>query len=234
MTGRPRTLLALDAAGSACSAALWRDGAVRSRRFEAMRRGQSERLVPMIEAVMSEAGLAYGSLDAIAVTTGPGGFTGVRIGLATARGLALACGRPLIGVSSFEAVAAAVDGTEWQGRTLVVLLDAKRAEVYAQAFDSGLRPLSAARAVLPGALDMFMPPGPLTLAGDAVNQGQGALEAAGRDLIIATAPGLADAAVVAGLAATRPLPGPGAPGPQPIYLRDPDVTLPASSGNGKP
>jgi tRNA threonylcarbamoyladenosine biosynthesis protein TsaB len=234
VTGGPRTLLALDAAGSACSAALWRDGALLARRFEAMRRGQSERLVPMIETVMSEAGLAYDSLDAIAVTTGPGGFTGVRIGLATARGLALACGRPLIGVSSFEAVAAAVAGTERHGRTLAVLLDAKRTEVYAQAFDSRLRPRGAARAVLPSGLDAFLPPGPITLAGDAVTQGQGSLEAAGRDLTIATACGLADAGVVAGLAATRPLPGPGAPGPQPIYLRDPDVSLPANPGNGNP
>ncbi|MCH6588836.1 MAG: tRNA (adenosine(37)-N6)-threonylcarbamoyltransferase complex dimerization subunit type 1 TsaB, partial [Proteobacteria bacterium] len=76
---RARCLLAFDTAGTACSAAIWRDGAVRARRFEAMSRGQSERLVPMIQAVMAEAGVAYPALDAIAVTCGPGGFTGVRI-----------------------------------------------------------------------------------------------------------------------------------------------------------
>ena len=105
---RPERLLALDTAGTACSAAVWCAGKVRARRFEVMARGQSERLVPMIEAVMSEAGIAYGALDAVAVTLGPGGFTGVRIGLATARALALAWARPIIGVSNFEALAAAV------------------------------------------------------------------------------------------------------------------------------
>ncbi|RMD63862.1 MAG: tRNA (adenosine(37)-N6)-threonylcarbamoyltransferase complex dimerization subunit type 1 TsaB, partial [Alphaproteobacteria bacterium] len=108
-------MLALDAAGAACSAALWRDGAVRARRFEVMSRGQAERLVPMIQDVMAAAGQAYAALDAVAVACGPGGFTGVRIALATARGLALAQHLPLVGVSSFEAVAAAVPAAECEG-----------------------------------------------------------------------------------------------------------------------
>ena len=218
--------------------ALWRDGRVVARRFEPMSRGQSEHLVPMIEAVMAEAGQDYGALDAVAVTTGPGGFTGVRIGLATARGLGLACGRPVIGVTSFEAVAAAVPAAQRRGRVLAVLLDSKRADLYAQALDPDLTPLTEPGAVAPEALDAALPPGPLTLAGDAAGTGEDALRAAGRDVLRAGSPGMVDAARVAALAAARPLPNAGTPPPGPLYLRPPDVTLPAgaapSLGTGEP
>ena len=226
---RARCLLAFDTAGTACSAAIWRDGAVRARRFEAMSRGQSERLVPMIEAVMAEAGIAYPALDAIAVTCGPGGFTGVRIGLATARALALACARPVIGVSNFEALAVAVPENARAGRSLAVVIDAKRSDLYVQAFGAALgaalAPATAARAIAPADLGAFLPEGPLLLAGDAVDAALTALEAAGRDVVAAAAPGQADAGQVAALAAARPLPEAGAPPPGPIYLRGPDVTL---------
>jgi len=234
---RARCLLAFDTAGTACSAAIWRDGAVRARRFEAMSRGQSERLVPMIQAVMAEAGVAYPALDAIAVTRGPGGFTGVRIGLATARALALACARPVIGVSNFEAVAAAVPEDARTGRSLVVVIDAKRSDLYVQAFGAvpgaapgaapaaDSAPVTPARAIAPAELSAFLPPGPLLLAGDAVEVALAALEAAGREVVAAAALGQADAGRVAALAAARPLPEAGAPPPGPIYLRGPDVTL---------
>lgn len=222
-----RRLLAFDAAGSACSAAVWVDGRVLAQRFEAMRRGQSERLVPMIQAVMAEARLDYAALEAIAVTLGPGGFTGVRIGLATARGLALACGRPVLGVSSFAAVAAAVTAEERRGRRLAVLLDAKRADLYVQAFGGDLTPLAEPASLPPEDLASRLPAGPLTLVGDGVAQGYRALaEARGGDLLVSAAPGHADAARVAELAAALPLPEPDDRVPVPLYLRPPDVTLP--------
>ncbi len=219
-------LLAIDAAGKSCSAAVWQAGRVTAQAREVMARGQSERLVPMIEAVMAEASLDYAALDAIAVTRGPGGFTGVRIGLATARGLAMACGCPLIGVSNFEAVAAAVPPARRAGRRLLVLLDAKRAELYAQAFDDGGRPLGEAVCLRPEDLVAGLPPEPLLLAGDAVEQARPALGAAGRAFEVAEPCCGADAAEVAVLAAAGPLPPPGAPPPRPIYLRPPDVTRP--------
>jgi tRNA threonylcarbamoyladenosine biosynthesis protein TsaB len=222
---RARCLLAFDTAGTACSAAIWRDGAVCARQFEAMSRGQSERLVPMIEAVMAEAGVAYPALDAIAVTCGPGGFTGVRIGLATARALALACARPVIGISNFEAVAAAVPESARAERGLAVVIDAKRSDLYVQAFGPGLEPATLARAIAPRDLDAFLPEGSLLLVGDSVDTALAELEAAGRDVVAAAAPGQADASVVATLAASRPLPAAGTPPPGPIYLRGPDVTL---------
>jgi len=224
-SNRARCLLAFDTAGTACSAAIWRDGTVCARQFEAMSRGQSELLVPMIEAVMDEAGIAYPALDAIAVTCGPGGFTGVRIGLATARALALACARPVIGISNFEAIAAAVPEDARAGRRLAVVIDAKRSDIYIQALGPDLEPVTPARAIAPKDLGAFLPEGPLLLAGDAVDTALAALEAAGRDAVAAAAPGRADAGVFAALAAARPLPTAGTPPPGPIYLRGPDVTL---------
>jgi tRNA threonylcarbamoyladenosine biosynthesis protein TsaB len=195
-------------------------------RLEAMGRGQSERLVPMIEEVMGEAGLDYQELDAIAVTRGPGGFTGVRIGLAAARGLALAWDRPIIAVSTLEAVAAATAEAERRGRVILVLLDAKRADLYVQAFDSDLAPLSEPAALPPELIVRGLPPGPLLLAGDGIDQARRALEALERNLLISHAPVLCDAAQVAALAARRALPPAAAPAPTALYLRAPDVTLP--------
>ena len=222
---RAHRLLAFDSAGSACSAAVWDSGRVTAARFEAMARGQSERLVPMIEEVMAEAGLDYARLDALAVTLGPGGFTGVRIGLATARGLALATGRPLLGLTSFEAVAAAVEETRTRELPLAVLLDAKRAEVYLQVFAPDLVPLGPPCSLLPEDLPAALPQGPLTVAGDGVTQAAAQLERPG---LRVAADGPAEAARFAALAASRPLPPPGSPPPRPLYLRGPDVTLPSA------
>lgn len=227
---KPRLLLALDSAGAACSAAVWAGGGLAARRFEAMARGQSECLLPMIEAVMGEAGVDYPALDAIAVTRGPGGFTGVRIGLATARGLALACGAPLVGFTNFEVVASGVTPDEAEERGIAVALDSKRHEVYLQAFDGRQDPLSAPGLIAPEDAAAVLPSGPLLLVGDAAER---LLKALGdRDCRLSAAPGLSDAGRIAALAAARPLPGPGAPQPAPLYLRAPDVTKPAALRRG--
>src|SRR5450432_1394851 len=111
------TILALDTSGAACSVAL-RDGAGRllAHRFEALARGHAERLMPMLREVMAEADVDFAALALIAVTTGPGSFTGIRVGLAAARGLALASGLPILGITAFEALAGAVPAAERQGR----------------------------------------------------------------------------------------------------------------------
>ncbi|HLJ62563.1 MAG TPA: tRNA (adenosine(37)-N6)-threonylcarbamoyltransferase complex dimerization subunit type 1 TsaB, partial [Stellaceae bacterium] len=125
-------VLAFDCAGNACAAALVRAGAVLAQRLTRLERGHAQLLAPMIEAVMKEAGTRFSDLDLIAVTTGPGSFTGVRIGLATARGLALAADCPLVGVTSFAAIAAGI--APLADLNLVVAVDSKRAEFYVQAF----------------------------------------------------------------------------------------------------
>ncbi|HMB76753.1 MAG TPA: tRNA (adenosine(37)-N6)-threonylcarbamoyltransferase complex dimerization subunit type 1 TsaB [Kiloniellaceae bacterium] len=225
MTEFATSLLALDTTGRSCSAAVWHDGRIAGRRLEAMARGQSERLVPMVEEVMAEAALAFTDLEAIAVTLGPGGFTGVRIGLAAAQGFALAWDLPLIGVSSFEAVAAATPAAARSGRTLAVLLESKRSDFFIQLFGADLATLSAPAAVVPGDLARSLPTGPLLLAGDAAARARSLL-AARCDLVVRSGESAIDAAAVARVASVRPLPGDKSRRPAPLYLRAPDVTLP--------
>jgi tRNA threonylcarbamoyladenosine biosynthesis protein TsaB len=128
-------ILAFDTTLSMCSIAVMAKGMVRAVRIETEPAKQVERLFPMIEEALAEAGIAYADLDALAVTTGPGSFTGVRIGIAAARGLRLATGLPVIGLSGFEVINRAISRTRHNSKLLVVL-DARRQQVFAQAFDS--------------------------------------------------------------------------------------------------
>ncbi len=223
-------MLAFDTAGSACSAAVLRAGTVQAHRFAAMARGQAEALMPMIAAVLDEAQTPIEALDLLAVTVGPGAFTGLRIGLAAARGLALAADRPLLGVTSFAAVAAQTPPEAAAGRTLVVALDSKRREFYLQAFGGG-GALGDGALVAPEEVPAWLPPGPLLLAGDAAPTL--ARLVAGRAPDLAGGAGLADAADVARLAAATWRPGLRPPPPRPLYLRAPDTTMPRRPAAGR-
>ena len=125
-------LLALDSATEACSAALLQDGAV-SERFEMIGRGHAERLLPMADALLGEAGLTLGNLDAIAFGRGPGGFTGLRIAAGVAQGLAAGARLPVVPVSNLAAVAAAAT-RESGALRILACLDARMGEVYWAAF----------------------------------------------------------------------------------------------------
>ena len=188
-----------------------------------MARGQAEALVPMIGEVLAEAGVDARALDLVAVTVGPGGFTGLRIGIAAARGLALAAGVPAIGVTNFVAVARGVSMELRAGRSLVVALDSKREEIYLQTFASDGTALSPGALVPPTALARHLPDGPLAVAGDAGER----LAAALGDARIARDPGcgLPDPTDVARLGAEAWGRGERAP-PRPLYLRAPDTTEP--------
>ncbi|MEQ8193282.1 MAG: tRNA (adenosine(37)-N6)-threonylcarbamoyltransferase complex dimerization subunit type 1 TsaB [Rhodospirillales bacterium] len=222
-------LLAFDTATRGCSAALWRAGGIEASRAAAMERGQSEALLPMIEAVMNEAGAGYDDLDAIAVTIGPGAFTGLRIGLAAARGMALAAACPVIGVGTLEAVARGVPESERSDRRILVVLDAKRADHYAQTFAPDLSPLNEPRALPAAAIAALVKDTPVVLAGDGAALIESALDGAGVDYIVSTAPGIPDAAAVAALAAARWSAGARPESlPRPLYLRAPDVSGPAA------
>ncbi|MCB1348391.1 MAG: tRNA (adenosine(37)-N6)-threonylcarbamoyltransferase complex dimerization subunit type 1 TsaB [Maritimibacter sp.] len=96
-------ILAFDTSAAHCAAALLVGDEIVQSRVEEMKRGQAERLMPLLEELLAEAGLGWRDLDAVAVGIGPGNFTGIRIAVSTARGLALGLGRPAVGVDGFEA-----------------------------------------------------------------------------------------------------------------------------------
>ena len=214
------TVLAIDTSTSACSAAVLSQGRVLAHALRAMARGQSEALMPMVAEVMAEAGLGFDRLDLLAVTVGPGAFTGLRIGLAAARGLALATGLPLAGVSTPLAVAAAVPDSERAGRTILAVIESRRDEAWVQAFDPDLVALGPVAALLPEQAAALVS-GPLVVVGE----GAGRVLALRPDAIAATAPAWPDAVTVARLAAAQ-WPAGQSLAPEPLYLRPPDVTMP--------
>jgi tRNA threonylcarbamoyladenosine biosynthesis protein TsaB len=226
--GSPVTL-AFDTAGSACSVAIGRGAAVLAQERREMRHGHAEALLPMIDRIMDPASLAPPDLDVIAVSVGPGGFTGIRAGLAAAHGLALAARAQLIGVTSLAAVAALVRHEE---AALLVALDSRRIDLYVQLFDPGGEPRSDPTAILPKALAAFVAvligAAPLLVAGDAAEPAGAALSGrAGVEIIAGSAP---DALGVLAVAAHRLPFGAAEDTARPLYLRSPDVSFPKSHG----
>lgn len=204
-------ILAIDTCLFACSTAVVQDGAVLAGRVEPMSRGHQERLAPLVAEVMAEAGgVGFDQLDRIAVTVGPGSFTGLRVGLAFAKGLSAALAIPAVGVGSLEALA-----QPHKGRVFAVL-DAKRGQVYLQAFADG------AAVSAPDALPIETAAARVAeLAPDILVGTGAALLAQMRPSAQAIAVDHADPAAIAALGASRsPVP------PRPLYLRAPDAKLP--------
>ncbi|SMD04503.1 tRNA (adenosine(37)-N6)-threonylcarbamoyltransferase complex dimerization subunit type 1 TsaB [Rhizobium sp. RU36D] len=133
-------LLAIDTAGADCAAAVYDSGRgiVLAEQTETIGKGHAERLMSLIDAVMAEAGLKLAAVERVAVVIGPGSFTGIRVGVAAARGLALALGVKAVGVSTLAVIAA--EALERRGdaddRPVIAVMDAKRDELYLQAFAS--------------------------------------------------------------------------------------------------
>jgi tRNA threonylcarbamoyladenosine biosynthesis protein TsaB len=213
-------ILALDTSLAACSAAVMAGARVLASQSEPMVRGHQERLAMLVAEVMEGSGVGFGKLDRIGVTTGPGSFTGLRVGMAFAKGLSLALGAPAVGVGTLEAMAASVRPRDALKEVIAAVVDARRDQVYLQVFREGRawdepQALTAEDAVVELGL----------IAGDRHIQlaGSGAALLAPR-LARAHLSGIEapDPAVLARLAASRE------PAPlKPIYLRAPDARLPA-------
>jgi tRNA threonylcarbamoyladenosine biosynthesis protein TsaB len=216
-------VLAIDTASS-CSAAVWRDGRIAAKRHRAIARGHAETLMPMVEEVLDEAGLRFAALDLIAAAIGPGSFTGLRTGLAAARGLALALGRPTFGVTSLEAVAQLVP----LGSTLLVALETKREDIYIQLFSPTREPLTEPMVCLPDRIPALLPSGPILVAGDAAARLLKVMHAEFFD----TPTG--DAAVIATIAASRFRPGATFPALTPLYLAPPQAKPRIDGGAVRP
>jgi tRNA threonylcarbamoyladenosine biosynthesis protein TsaB len=142
-------ILAFDSSVRAISAAIQIDGRTVAR-FEACDAGHAERLLPLIEATLAEAGIGFADLTRLAVTLGPGGFTGVRVGLSAARGFALATGLPTVAVSSLQVMAWEAAALVAETDQFIVAVPAGRGAVFVQAFAAvSAIPLGPARYLQP-------------------------------------------------------------------------------------
>ena len=127
-------LLALETATGTCGVAVLRDDAVIAQAHLHRPRVHSERLTPLVEDILDHAGVAAKALDAVAVSMGPGSYTGLRIGVSTAKGWAMAADAALVGVPTLDAYAAQLRSVVASGDVVCALLDARRDEVYAGAY----------------------------------------------------------------------------------------------------
>jgi len=207
------TILAFDTSAAHCAAALLRGGGIVAGRRETMAKGQAERLFPLLEDVLAEAATEWDALDAVAVGAGPGNFTGIRIAVSAARGLALSLGIPAVGVSCLEAQA------EGLGRPVVSSLTAPRRQVWAEV----LGPPGSPPALMdPGAINLDISPRAEVRCVGAFAEVI-ALQLAGR----AVDPAMPLAEGIARIAARRISAGVPLPRPVPLYLRSADA-LPAT------
>lgn len=217
-------ILAVDTALGACSVAVLDGAKVLAHRFVAMERGHAEALAPMVEDIVRASGVGFADIDRLAVTTGPGTFTGQRVGLAFMRGLRVALKKPLTGITTLEAMCAAAmeeAGTDYAA----AIHDARRGEAYlgvTSKADVLIAPEVLSLEEVAARIAKVIPQGAsLALAGTAAERiGKNLKE--GR----VTAIRQPDALWVARLALVAPAPS---EAPHPLYLRAPDAKLPASA-----
>jgi len=221
-----RLILALDAAGAICSVALGAVGpdgvhVLASRKVE-QRHGQATILVPMVAEVMAEAQLALTDLAALAVGIGPGGFTGLRIALSTARGFGLALGKQVIGITNFQAAAATLPSALRAAHPgdILVMIDSRREEPFVVVLADDLQMRAAPRFMtMPEIARLIETSAPAIITGDGLDLWQADLPATAQRIAAA-----ADAEAILRLVADPRQCF--ARDPAPLYLREPDVSLP--------
>lgn len=217
-------ILAFDTCFGAVSAAVrWRSAGgewLLRETYEARTAGHAERLFPMVAEVMAGAELAFSSIDRIAVTLGPGTFTGVRVGIAAARAFALTTGQPVVGTTSLAVMAHRADlliGRErLAGRPLAVAVDARRGMVYFQVFTSHVTAAGDAQLITPEQAARAIGPQPVLVVGS----GAAAVVAASEGHAEAHLPDLQPHARALAIMAPELAP---VGRVTPIYLRQPDA-----------
>jgi tRNA threonylcarbamoyl adenosine modification protein YeaZ len=213
-------VLAIDTALEACSVAvldLDRGGVIASE-TTVMARGHAEAVMPMIARVMDAAGIEFADLDRVAVTTGPGSFTGLRVGISAARGIALAAGKPALGLSTLAGFAAPLIAED-DSTQVVAAIDARHDHVYLQVFGAAGRTLVAPRiASLRDAVRAAMT-GPARIVGSGARLMAAAWPKEADAPLQVEQRGAPDIGWIARLAAASEGYGP----PKPLYLRAPDA-----------
>jgi tRNA threonylcarbamoyladenosine biosynthesis protein TsaB len=214
-------ILAIDTALAACSAAILDtdQGGIVGSKSVAMTRGHAEALMPLLRQIMDEAHAAFRDFDRVVVTTGPGSFTGLRVGISAARGIALSIGRPAVGVSTLSAYAApylAEDDTA----PVVVAIDARHQHVYLQVFAPGGRSGSGPRLASLSDAVRAAAAAPTRIVGSAAQSVADALVASDAAPIGVDTRGAPDIDWVARMGAAVPE---GQAPPKPQYLRAPDA-----------
>jgi tRNA threonylcarbamoyl adenosine modification protein YeaZ len=220
-------ILAIDTALPAISACVLDEGAESPESIEtiAMERGHAEALLPLIERVMARVEGGFASLDRVAVTVGPGSFTGLRVGIAAARAIGVACKVPVIGVSTLAALAAPLILEQKPG-LVAVAIDARHGNVYFAAFGPDGRAASAPRVLPPREAVRSLGAGPVRLAGSGAALLAIEASAAGTEIEIAREYTGLDIVFVAKLGL---LADPALAPPRPLYLKAPDAKLPEAA-----
>ena len=214
-------VLAIDTALAACSAALLdtEGGGILVSESLPMTRGHAEALMPLIARVMDDAAMDFRHIDRVAVTTGPGSFTGLRVGIAAARGIALAAGKPAVGLSTLAAYAAphmAADNSV----PVVAAIDARHQHVYLQVFAAGGRSFSTPRLVPLHEAARAASATPTRIVGSAAQTVAAALSSNDPAPTAIDARPAPDIAWIARMGAVVPE---GQSPPKPHYLRAPDA-----------
>ena len=208
-------ILAIDSTHGTCSAAFFDGERVVSEIVEEMERGQAERLIPMVQDVLKKANATFSDIETVAVTTGPGSFTGVRVGLAAADGIALAAGLPMTGVSVLDVLAWKINNRHSDIEKLCLVLETKRDDYYAQCFENG-KPVTEP-AALP-ATELAGLNG-CVFAGNAVDRLACEIDLPSDAILNVAMPTAGEIAVFASLKT------PERAYPEPLYLREAEVTL---------
>jgi tRNA threonylcarbamoyladenosine biosynthesis protein TsaB len=218
-------VLAIDTALGACSAAVLdtsrgalHDGILASDSMP-MARGHAEALMPLIARMMKSAGMAFADLDRVVVTTGPGSFTGLRVGISAARGLALATRIPAVGVSTLSAYAAPYLGADNKSPVIAVI-DARHDHVYLQMFDADGRTLIAPRLAPMDEAIRAAADAPSRIVGSAARAVAARLSDAGPPPLTVDGAEAPDIGWVAQIGAVAPA---ATTPPKPQYLRAPDA-----------
>lgn len=207
-------ILSVDTCSGSCSLSLLKDNSIVETIIESRKGKQAEMLIPLLEEICEKNKIKYSDLDAIAITTGPGSFTGVRIGLASIKGVSIVSNIPIIGVTTLETTAfKAVNDHDIKQEEITVLLDAKRGQFYKQKFSCAKLPEELSKPELISISE-------IEDIGFFISNTEIERENSISNIVI-------DSSDVALLAKRKLLSGkPGNNNPEPLYIRAPDAILP--------